>query len=146
MKVYFDAGLKDLAVSSGFIGETPTSLRRCSNFKRTHAFLLQSLQSFYRHFLREFFSSCEEQEQEIYNDLLSSACAHMCECNKDCQDQDSDVPLKVFLEQFSSQNPEFFAHFRRWLTSLADMDPNWKFCVNFVFRDSFSYFSFFFLH
>ena len=23
----------------------------------------------------------------------------MCECNKDCQDQDSDVPLKVFLEQ-----------------------------------------------
>ena len=55
----------------------------------------------------------------------------------------SDVPLKVFLEQFSSQNPEFFAHFSRWLTSLADMDPNWKFWVNFVFRDTFSYFSLF---
>ena len=68
----------------------------------------------------------------------------MCECNKDCQDQDSDVPLKVSLEQFSSQNPEFFAHFSRWLTSLADMDPNWKFWVNFVFRDAFSYFSLFF--
>ena len=64
----------------------------------------------------------------------------MCECNKDSQDQDSDVPLKVFLEQFSLKNPEFFAHFSGWLTSSADMDPNWKFWVNFVFRDAFSYF------
>ena len=40
MKVYYDAGLKDLAESSG--GETLTSIMKCSSYKRTYQFLLQA--------------------------------------------------------------------------------------------------------
>ena len=39
MKVYYDAGLKDLAESSGHRGETLTSIKKCSSYKRTHQFL-----------------------------------------------------------------------------------------------------------
>ena len=41
MKVYYEVGLKYLAKASGFKAETLTSLANSSNFKRTHAFLLQ---------------------------------------------------------------------------------------------------------
>ena len=36
MKVYYDAGLKDLAECSGHRGETLTSIKKCSSYKRTH--------------------------------------------------------------------------------------------------------------
>ena len=41
IKVYFEIGLKDLARATRFRAATLTSLGNASNFKRTHAFLLQ---------------------------------------------------------------------------------------------------------
>ena len=40
MKVYYEAGLKVLAMVSGFRAETLKSVASASNFKRTHAFLM----------------------------------------------------------------------------------------------------------
>ena len=139
MKVYFDAGLKELAQSSGFRGETLTSLQRCSNFKRVHQFLLQAWEALYRH-LQTFIS---DQDEEFYIDLLSATCAQLCNCNRSCQEQKSPQPLHVFLKDFQSQHPNIFFLFQDWLNKLADKYPNWKFWKNFVFRDMFSYITLF---
>lgn len=41
MKAYYEGGLKVLAMVSGYRAETLKSLANASNFKRTHAFLMQ---------------------------------------------------------------------------------------------------------
>ena len=41
MKIYWDAGLKQIAEASGFRGETPASLEHCSNFTNTSNFLFR---------------------------------------------------------------------------------------------------------
>ena len=53
MKVYFDAGLRDLAETAEFHDETLSSLAECSNFKR---FILQAWEALYRHMLSWFLS------------------------------------------------------------------------------------------
>ena len=41
-KVYYEVGLKQLAMASCFRGETLTSLEKCTHFKKSHRFMLQS--------------------------------------------------------------------------------------------------------
>ncbi len=68
MKIYYyHASLKKLAMAAGYRGETLTSLSKCSNFDRTHNFLLQVWQAMYRQMLA-IFCSCQGDEP-LFHDL-----------------------------------------------------------------------------
>lgn len=58
MKAFADAGLTHLGKVSGHRAETLTSLVQCSNFRRTHNFLLQVVQAFYQFFITLYLSNC----------------------------------------------------------------------------------------
>ena len=55
LKIYFDAGLSDLAKISGYL---PNSVG--SNFKRIHHFLLEAWESLYRYFLATFLKNKDD--------------------------------------------------------------------------------------
>ena len=57
MKLYYHAGLRELAKISGFQGATLLSLENCSNFKRTHQFFLQVWETLYREMLSVYMSN-----------------------------------------------------------------------------------------
>lgn len=69
MKIYWDAGLKDMAkLSHKHI--TLKSLASCSNFKRTHRFLLQVYEAIYIFQFQCFLEYRKGKDPSTSNDLF----------------------------------------------------------------------------
>lgn len=128
MKIYYLAGLKDLAEAAGYRGETLSSLPKCSNFKRTHWFILQVWEGLYRHMFSCFFS----KHSDIQEDILSPVKQKLEECNQECIGSKSFRPLEEYLAASSSQYNTLYKEFHDYLTAMANRDENRKFWTNFV--------------
>ena len=61
LKPYTDAGLASLGKVAGHRAETLTSLLQASNFRRTHEFLLQAYEAFYRFFLSLYVANISDR-------------------------------------------------------------------------------------
>ena len=68
MKPYEDAGLVVLAKIAGHRAETLTSLIQASNFRRTHEFLLQSFEAFYRYSISLYYSHLAQSRDTAHID------------------------------------------------------------------------------
>ena len=136
MKVYYHAGLRDLAEAAGYRGET---LSKCSNFKRTHRFILQVWEGIYRHMFSCFLSNHPESKQ----DMLSTVKQKLEECNQEWMGSKLFRPLEEHLVASSIQYDALYKEFQDYLTAMADRDENWKFWKNFVLRDAYAYITLF---
>ena len=63
MKAYADAGLVTLGEAAQHRSETLTSLIQCTNFRRTHNFLIQVMEAFYRFFSFTVFEKTKKRLQ-----------------------------------------------------------------------------------
>ena len=124
MKIYYLAGLKEMAKSAGFKGETLTSLERCSNFKRTHSFLLQAWQAVYRVMLEAFKSNSN----------------HLCpkEIDEAIQGAETSIDELNILADSLIGHPHT-SEFLDFVTKQSNQDDTWQFWSQFIFEDCFAY-------
>ena len=83
MKVYYGAGLKELAAASGHRGETLTSISQARHFAHTHALIMQAWEAIYRHMLDLYLAQCESEGTVDHENMLESL-KHTSECDVHC--------------------------------------------------------------
>ena len=128
MKIYYSAGLRELAKSSGYRGTTLKSVEACSNFKRTHIFLLQVWETLYREMLYAYFSNSSTKC------LLDTV-----KCILDNGIQQKSSPEKV-VERIEGliKDSNVFPNVMEFIDEMKEKDDTWSFWANFVFSDCYS--------
>ena len=123
MKIYYPVGLKDLAIAAGYRGETLTSLSKCTNFKRTHTFLVQAWQAMYRKMIASF---CIDNPayQAAFTDLSKVLTTNTGTC---------------IFNTFEPMMSKAAKAFNLFAETLSSQDDTWNFWCQFVFKDCLSY-------
>ena len=123
IKIYYDAGLCELAIASG---HQPNSIG--SNFKRTHNFLLEVWESVYRHFLSTFLrTDAPAYFQEYVSNWIKSF--------PESKDQDSTLRnLKEMLSDLSDKYKDFQEDFTTFLCEESSKDKTKSFGVSLCFK------------
>ena len=127
MKVYFRAGLKEIAEASGYKGTTLVSLEKCSNFKRTHAFIVQLWEAMYRAMLMKFANS--ESDEKLLQDVVAIL-----------QDAVNSLDQLTFMSSLNDVlSRDTFETFHAFIESQSSEDEIWRFWNNFLFVDCEAY-------
>ena len=75
------------------------------------------------------------------SDIVSAAKANMFECDKRMKESRV-IPRSIWIEK-RVVHTKLQEQFTDWVSARKEKDPNWKFFVNFFFRDILSYLSLF---
>ena len=138
--MYYEAGLKDLAKASGFRAETLTSLANASNFKRTHAFLMQVSEVLYRYMFEQYMSHCSSDgTAPVTEAVLETIRDRLLQCNQKCEE---DSALDEYVHATSATESEcaaIYSGFVSFVSDLASRDDTLKFWHGFLFHDCLAY-------
>ena len=115
---------------SGFRAETLTSLGNASNFKRTHAFLMQVWEALYRHCL---IYTCPAVNQLLVSEL-DGVKDRLLQCV--ILERDNYAQATTITER---ECDIAFGYFMSFLSKLANDDSTWKFWYDFMFHDYLAY-------
>ena len=127
MKPYFDAGLKSLAEACGY---SVAAIQHCSQFKRTHFFIIEAWEAMYRSMLLKFIESEDVRVDEIVKCLDSVT-----------GDTESELRsnLNAALSNILDCVPDFTKQFDVYIQTMSELDETWKFWSQFVFIDAMAY-------
>lgn len=134
MKAYADAGLTSLGEVTQHRSETLTSLIQCSNFRRTHNFLLQSFEAFYHFFLSLYIKSRHATEEDIHS-VLRELASEFASLNGDT-DLDS---FRSKVQSRISESNLCFDLFHTYMESLSRNQDTIRFWFQFVTVDIMAY-------
>ena len=124
MKVYYHAGLKELAKASGYRGSTLSSLENNSNFKRTHNFLLQVWEALYREMFQAY---CSTSVSTNISDMLAATrCILSTSITENHPPQQVMKRIRGLIEDTSVHT-----NFLQFLEQQSKSDDTWKFWVQF---------------
>ena len=123
--MYYHAGLRELAKSCSFHGTTLKSLESCSNFKRTHCFLLQVWEAIYQEMVHTYINHTNPTH------LIDNT-----KCILEAGIKESRSPDRL-MEQVNDllQDIDSLASFMQFVHKMADIDAVWRLWVGFVFTN-----------
>ena len=128
MRVYYDAGLKHLAIAAGFRAETLTHLQKCSNFQHAHHFLIEAWEAMLQHLFRLFVQSLPTSESAILQPLNSLVST--------LDNMDS---FKHELTERQGELQALQAKFLSFVSNKKSSNENWQFWSEFIFTDCLAY-------
>ena len=136
MKVYFDAGLKEMAKAAGY---PIHQIQRCSQFKRVHYFILEAWEAVYRCMLASFFNNSSES----FNTTLKESIAKLLESTTSQSQADFCKAFNHKVADINKQLGNSFKQFYAFVHTMAARDRTWKFWMQFVFEDAMAYIGFY---
>lgn len=121
MKAYYHAGLKDIAIASGYRAETLKSLDTCSHFKRTHSFLMQVWEALYIEMISSFMNTCTNPQFENLQASIKTT------FDAKLTPQDHLLSVQGLVKETLALDA-----FNKFVTLQTEADDTWKFWSNFV--------------
>ena len=146
MKAYVDAGLTKLAEVTAYRSETLTSLVQCTNFRRTHNFLLQAMEAFYQFFLSLYIqkknTNVHDQQLVTHSDIhtvLQDLGSKFSSLNFDSELHE----FRSTLNDTISQLGLCFCDFNDFMEKLSKTQDTIRFWYQLIKEDTMAYFSLF---
>ena len=142
IKPYFDAGLKTLAEACGY---SIAAIQNCTQFKRTHHFIMESWEALYQAMLDTFIeaSSGDDHSTEA---CMPQTLLERVKTALNKVDQDKRNFKKAFSTSVADNTSTIlptYEPFKDFIRNMARSDETWRFWVQYVFVDAMAYVSLF---
>ena len=152
MKIYWHAGLKNMAEKAGNKTKVLNSLEKCGNFQRTHNFLIQSFHAVLRCQIDAFYESLSADTDKNHLDYLqtlSSKIEKIGEEKSPGEQKSSNEQIAAFIEiqEFISDSPngdDLHKKFNSFCDSMGEQDDTWHFWREFVTKSMLPYLGLYF--
>ncbi|CAC5358619.1 unnamed protein product [Mytilus coruscus] len=149
MKVYLDAGLKQLA-SKLHHGSTYRILTDCTKFAVTHRFLLQVWEAMLRYQVNSFLTvsdkiiDCKTSFEHILDDIFSSLNLNSVDEANNCNIDSlwTEICSKK-IEIFSAFSNDLLSEFRNWRYDQSSKSDTFSFWDSFIHTDFMNYLGFY---
>ncbi len=108
-------------------------MKACSNFKRTHLFLIEAWEGIYRAMIDSYLTHSTSATGKNLQDAIHHSMNDI---------ENSESFVKTFndtLDKLKSGQRDFLYEFKTFIQSRASMDDTWRFWVQFVFQDAMAY-------
>ena len=142
MKLYGDAGLKEL-VSVFHKGATANAVLQATSFDKTHTFILQVWEAFYRHEIQTFFEYLKSDPNSAIGEMaLTDIFDKVKQCFLNNEDNSWLETTKRINELADNLNG-FENEFWNFTEEMCKANKTWKFWHNFVHVDCFAHIGFY---
>ena len=143
MKIYVDAGLKEM-IELLHRGVLYTVVTQAKGFDKTHTFLIQCWEAFYRFELQIFFLYHDQTQLAGFNftfDDVTSIISEYLNLLQQKEINSSDVKRK--LQLLENYVEELSGKFSSFFQELCSLNKTWAFWHNFIHVDVFIYIKYF---
>ena len=126
VKPYFEPGLRELAKACKY---PLAAIKSCSQFKRSHNFILEAWETVYRVMVERFI---ESSNAPLTTDYVSQAMKNMSVGSD--KEKTSKLTNNITCFKAAFTKSKFFDKLKEFVDNLSSKDPTWKFGLSLFSR------------